>query len=121
MSKDDDALWSLEERFWTGGEDHYARTLDAECVMAFPPPAGILAGGRRIAESLKGAPRWSSIAMSERHVSRPTSDVGILAYKARGERDGAAPYEAYCTSTYRRDGDGWRLVQHQQTPLSASG
>lgn len=121
MSKDEDALWSLEERFWTGGEDHYARTLDAECVMAFPPPAGILAGGRRIAESLKDAPRWSSIAMSERHVSRPTSDVGILAYKARGERDGAAPYEAYCTSTYRRDGGGWRLVQHQQTPLSASG
>jgi hypothetical protein len=112
----DDEAWRAEERFWTGGTEHHREALDPECVMAFPFPAGIIAGAG-IAESLAGAPRWSSVEMAERRVSRSAADLLVLAYKARGVRDGAAPYEAYCTSTYRRDGDRWRLVQHQQTPV----
>lgn len=84
--------------------------------MAFPAPAGIIAGPA-IAQSLADAPRWASVEMAERHVGRPAADLLVLAYKARGVRDGAAPYGAYCTSTYRRDGDRWLLVQHQQTPV----
>ena len=84
--------------------------------MAFPAPAGIVRGPG-IARSLAGAPRPSSVAMAETHVGRPAPDLLVLAYKARGLRDGAAPYEAYCTSTYRGAGDRWRLVQHQQTPV----
>jgi hypothetical protein len=112
----DDDAWRMEERFWTGGEDHYHKALDPSCVMAFPAPAGIIAGPG-IAQSLVGAPRWSSVAMAEPHVGRPSDDLLVLAYKAEGRRDGAASYRAYCTSTYRRDGDRWRLVQHQQTPV----
>lgn len=99
----DEDAWRTEER------------LDPACVMAFPAPAGIMHGAG-IAESLAGAPRWSSVAMADRHVGRAVPDVHVLAYRARAQSDGAAPYEAYCTSTYRRDGDRWRLVQHQQTP-----
>ena len=117
MANDDQDLWSLEEQFWTSGTEHYDRVLDPECVMAFPAPAGILAGHRWIVESLKDAPRWSSVAMSERHVTRFGADLTVLAYRARGVRDDTSPYQAYCTSTYRRAPDGWRLVQHQQTPL----
>ena len=65
---DDGTIWSLEERFWAGGDDHDRSALDPECVMAFPAPAGIIAGAR-IAESLAGAPRWSSVAMSERRTA----------------------------------------------------
>ena len=112
----DDEAWRMEERFWTGGADHYREALDPACVMAFPAPAGIIAGAG-IARSLAGAPRWSSVAMTETEVGRPAADLLVLAYKARGLRDGAPPYEAYCTSTYHRRGDDrWRLVQHQQTP-----
>ena len=39
-----EAAWALEERFWTGGAAHYAAALHPDCVMAFPPPAGLLAG-----------------------------------------------------------------------------
>jgi hypothetical protein len=112
----DEEAWRAEERFWTGDRDHYRDALDPECVMAFPAPAGIIRGPG-IARSLAGAPRWSSVEMAERHVGRPAADLFVLAYRARGLRDGAAPYAAYCTSTHRRDGDRWRLVQHQQTPL----
>ena len=40
----DDEAWRAEERFWTGGQDHYSEALDPECVMAFPAPAGIMQG-----------------------------------------------------------------------------
>lgn len=117
MTKNDEELWSLEERFWTGGVEHYERALDPECVMAFPPPAGIMVG-RGIVEGLKGAPRWSSVTMADRRLARPSADIGVLAYRAKGVRDGAPAYEAYCSSTYRRTSDdGWLLVQHQQTPV----
>jgi len=116
MTTNDAELWSLEEQFWTGGEAHYERVLDPHCVMAFPAPAGILAGAR-IVDGLKGAPRWASVTMTERHVAHPAPDVSVLAYRARGQRAGAPAYEAYCSSTYRRAPGGWRLVQHQQTPI----
>jgi hypothetical protein len=69
--------------------------------------------GPAIAESLKGAPRWRSVRMTERRTARPSGEVTVLAYRARAEREGQAPYDASCTSTWV---DG-KLVQHQQTPL----
>ena len=113
---DDEAVWSLEERFWKGDEDFYSATLAPECIMAFPAPAGIMTGAQ-IVESLKGAPRWSSISMEERRTARPAAGLVIIAYRAEAKRAGADPYCACCTSTYGRTTDGWRLLQHQQTPL----
>ena len=43
MTTDEEA-WEAEEAFWTGGADRHAEALDPECVMAFPAPAGIVAG-----------------------------------------------------------------------------
>jgi hypothetical protein len=77
----DEAIWSLEERFWTGGEEHYRGTLDPECVMAFPGPPGILAG-TRIIEALRGAPRWSSVSMTERQTGHPSPEIVVVAYRA---------------------------------------
>jgi hypothetical protein len=39
----------------------------------------------------------------------------VLGYGADGRRDGAEPYLAFCASTYRRDLETWKLIQHQQT------
>ncbi|HEX2256307.1 MAG TPA: nuclear transport factor 2 family protein [Afifellaceae bacterium] len=114
-----DELWALEEEFWTGGEKHFRRALAPDCVMAFPAPVGILAG-EAIVESLRHAPRWSSIAMRERHTAQPSPDLAVLAYLAEAKRGEAAPYRGYCTSTYRRTPKGWRLVQHQQTPVTVA-
>jgi hypothetical protein len=87
--------------------------------MAFPAPAGILAG-EAILRGLEGASRWASVAFAATAVARPATDLLVLAYRAEGLRDAAAAgaaYVAYCTSTYRLAGDGrWLMVQHQQTP-----
>jgi hypothetical protein len=111
-----DEIWSLEEQFWTAGADYYRDALGPDCVMAFPAPAGIIAG-LQIVQTLENAPRWSSIAMSERHLVQPSPDIVVIAYRAEGRREGASTYEAYCTSTYHRGTAGWRLIQHQQTPI----
>lgn len=111
-----DVLWLIEERFWTSADAH-RDTLDPGCLMAFPAPAGLLAGPG-IAEGLAGAPRWTRVEMTERPLAQPAPDVAVLAYRARGVREGAAPYEAFCTSTCCSSAGAWRLIQHQQTPIS---
>jgi hypothetical protein len=112
----EDVIWSQEEQFWMAGEAHYRSALDPECIMGFPAPIGIMRG-KAILQSLAQAPRWSSVEMSERHVVRPTSDLIALGYRARGNRAGADPYEAFCTSSYRATIGGCKLFQHHQTPI----
>jgi hypothetical protein len=112
----EDAIWSLEQQFWIAGESHYRSALDPECIMGFPAPVGIMMG-KAIRESLAQTPRWSSVELSQRHLVRPTSDLIALGYRARGNRSGAEPYEAFCTSSYRATTGGWKLFQHQQTPI----
>lgn len=106
-------LWDLERRFWLAGSEHYRQVMDPACVMVFP--MGVLAGDE-ILPSLESAPRWAEVEMAERRLSRPADELAVLAYRASGRREGAAAYEAWCSSTYRRQGSGWRLIQHQQTP-----
>ena len=53
----------------------------------------------------------------ERRVARPQEGLIVVAYRAKASKADAQPYDAHCTSTYRRLGhDHWVVVQHQQTP-----
>ena len=107
--------WDLELRLWLEGADAFADSMAHEAIMAFGP-TGILANGE-IVESLRSAPRWSEIDMTEKMQSRPLAGVSVLGYRARARRDGAEPYEALCTSTYVLVDGYWWIIQHQQTPI----
>lgn len=109
----DEQAWVLEERFWLEGSSVYDGMLDPECLMAFPNMGVMRAAD--ILGTLKNAPRWASVEMSDRVIGRPSDAVVVLGYSAEGQRDGAAPYRCFCTSTYRADDGAWKLVQHQQT------
>lgn len=109
----DDAAWALEERFWLEGAAAYDDLLDPACQMAFPGMGVMRAAD--VLDSLKQAPRWVSVDISGRTIGRAGDDVIVLGYNAEGRREGAEPYPCLCTSTYRRDGERWKLVQHQQT------
>jgi len=113
---DDDAIWAMEERFWTGSTDYYGSALDPECIMVFPEPVGIMSGPS-IMQSLAQAPRWASVTMTERHVAHPSPGLLVVGYRARGSRHGKTSYEALCTSAYHSADNGWKLVLHQQTPI----
>ena len=110
-------LWSIEERLWTDGAKFYDNHVSGACMMAFPRPIGLLQGSA-VFEVAENAPRWNAVHMRDREQKIVSASVRVLGYRARGERDGAAPYECYCTSTYHDDGNGWRLVRHQQTPIT---
>jgi len=110
-----DQLWADEDAFWKADDAFYKDRLDPACLMVFPAPTGILTAERVVA-SISEAPRWRSVLFSEHAVGISTSNLRVLAYRAKAEREGAA-YEALCSSIYR-DSDGrWLLILHQQTPV----
>lgn len=110
---DDDSVWAAERRLWLEGAEAFEALLHPECLMAFPG-MGVMRAAE-VMESLKQAPRFSSVEMTDQMIGR-AGDAIVLAYTAQGRREGAAPYRCHCTTTYTRAGDGLRLVQHQQTP-----
>lgn len=116
---DRDHIWQVEEDLWRKGEDAFRDMVDPGCLMAFPG-LGVIGKDAAIA-GLKDAPRWSEIALQDRHLSRIGKDLVVLGYKAAARRAGEAPYCCFATSTYRRTADGWQLMQHQQTPADCAG
>lgn len=110
-----DEVWAAERAFWLEGPETAAKLLHDACLMAFAG-VGVLRGAASILQSLAGAPRWAELEISEEAQSRPADDLVVLAYRARARRQDAPPYEAWCTSVWRRETGAWRIVQHQQTP-----
>ncbi len=109
-----DAIWTIEHRLWLDGADAYGEHMAPECIMAVGP-MGLLQG-EAIVEGLRGAPRWSSVTMDNR-TEATLGNVLVIGYVAEGRRDGAEPYRALCTSSYAQTTTGWKIVQHQQTPI----
>ena len=114
---DDHRVWAFEESLWTADAQHYAESIDAECLMVLPKPPFIFTG-RQAIEAVASTPRWSRVELTERQVARPQEGLIVVAYQAAASLDGEDGYEAHCTSTYRRIAhEEWTVVQHQQTPL----
>lgn len=113
---DNGRIWGSEERLWIGDAEQYRASIDDECLMVLPAPPFVMSG-RQAIEAVTNTPRWSTVELSERQVARPQEGLIVIAYMAHAEREGAAAYQAHCTTTYRRLAhDEWRVVQHQQTP-----
>ena len=113
---DDDRIWGSEEGLWTGSAENYRATIDEQCLMVLPAKPFIVTG-RQAAEAVSDTPRWTSVTLTDRQVARPQEGLIVIAYSAHAEREGVQPYEAHCTTVYRRIAhDHWQVVQHQQTP-----
>ncbi|WP_363797390.1 nuclear transport factor 2 family protein [Lysobacter firmicutimachus] len=116
---DDVQLWQRERDFWLSPAADNAAGLSPHCLMAFAPPTGILRGREAVLAGLRAAPRWAAVELEQRTLERAGPDIAVLAYRALASRPGEPPYRAYCSSTYRRDGRDWSLIQHQQTPIAS--
>lgn len=111
-------VWALEKRLWLEGGAVYRELVDPEAVFALPG-AGLMSGTQATeAMAAPQTPRWHSVAMTQCTSCGTGQEPVVLGYRAFGERADGSRYEAWCTSTYRDAGDGWRLIQHQQTPTS---
>lgn len=118
---DIDTLWAIERRLWLEGAATFEAHLAPDARLVFPSPTGVLDRAATL-DALRGAPRWNEVAFNPRHVI-PLGDHGaLLVYTARAWHDGDHhPWEAFCSSGYRRVGDAWQLVLHQQTPDEDGG
>lgn len=113
---DDQRVWAFEEGLWTGDAAHYRESIDAECLMVLPAPPFVMKADVAI-QMVTNTPRWSKVVISQGQIARPQEGLIVIAYHARAEREGKPPYEASCTTTYRRlSHEHWRVIQHQQTP-----
>jgi hypothetical protein len=48
-------------------------------------------------------------------VVRLSDDSGIVVYEVVAQRPGEDPYSAVVSTTFVRDGDGWKVAFHQQS------
>jgi hypothetical protein len=115
QAMDDEHVWSFETSLWKCDGAHYHKSIDPTCLMVLPTRPYIFAGPDAI-QAVSETPRWTDVEISDGHISRPQEGMIVVAYTAKAKCDGVAPYEAHCTSTYRRRAhDDWRVTQHQQT------
>ena len=110
-----DELWREEREFWLAAVAEAARRLDGACLIALAP-AGILDRAATVA-ALQSGPRWQEVTLSER-ASIETDEIRVLAYRATARRSGADTCRMLCTTTWMRRDRDWRIIQHQQTPVS---
>lgn len=111
----DDQIWEFEQRLWTGPAEAYEEQVSEQVLMALPAEP-FLYDHRQAIEAVKDTPRWDSAEFVEKNVERPADGMIVLSYRVEAKRS-ESDYHALCTSTIRDTGDGWRVIQHQQTPL----
>lgn len=117
---DDDRLWGFEQSLWLEGEENYREKVDPEVQMVLPMPPYVHSGEEAIT-AVSSTPVWDRADLTERRVSRPQEGLIVIAYHVQAEKEGAAGYQAHCTSVIRRlEHEVWRVVQHQQLPLLAA-
>lgn len=112
-----DELEALERRGWevlsgTNGAAFYEQIMADDGLMVFP---GVVMDKPAALDVIRKVSPWSSFELSDVRVTA-ANDVGLVTYKAVGQRGQGPPYEAVMSSVYvRRDGE-WRLLLHQQSP-----
>ena len=116
---DDERVWAFEDSLWRADEAHYHRVIDKTCLMVTAVPPYIMTGEDAAARVSK-TPRWDEIVFSDKRISRPHDGLIVIAYRVMAKNPGAEAYDARCTSTYLKNGDGdWTVVQHHQAPVLA--
>ena len=113
---DDDRVWAFEESLWKADAEHYRESIDDNCLMVVPAPPFVLQGAEAV-DAVSQTPRWTEVVFDQKQIVRPEEGLIVVAYSVKASRSDEEPYQAHCTSTYRRLGhEDWRVVQHQQTP-----
>lgn len=117
-----DELLAIERRGWealsadgASAVRFYDEVLAAD-VLVLLPGGLVIDDRRRVVDSMREAP-WTGFELRDEHVLPLGEDAAVVAYEATARRPDQE-YTALFNSTYVREGDGWRLVVHQQTPIT---
>jgi hypothetical protein len=80
-------------------------------------PGDMLVRGRDAVLGSIGEAGWERFALSDEVVLPLGPDAAIVSYRVIAARSGQAEYRAICSTGYHREGAGWKVGFHQQTPL----
>jgi hypothetical protein len=72
-----------------------------------------------VLDAVEKAEPWETFTIENPHVVSLGRDAAAIVYTARAKRAGRPEYAAAMTTVYRRKGNSWELVVHQQTPLDS--
>jgi ketosteroid isomerase-like protein len=110
-------LLALEEGFWRAAGDSaaYEAHLASDAEHVFPGWG--VTPRQAVLEAVAEVEPWERFDMGDPAYVELGDSAAALVYTARAKRAGDDEYVAAMTSVYRRTGDGWELVIHQQTPL----
>jgi len=112
-----DTLARTEEAFWTSGADYYREHLASEFLLVFPG-VGFL-GREEMIEGVENGQRWDRATLSDLELNELSDTSAALSYAVRAQRegdDGPTSFKALVSSVYVREGGGWKLSLHHQTP-----
>jgi hypothetical protein len=112
-------LLKLEKQFWNGNADFYRRHVAAECLTVFSEKMAGVLDREKIAGTAQDGGRWKDVAIEEKGFVEPSDGVAILTYRADAHRKDGEFYQALVSSGYVKEKGGWKLMFHQQTPLTA--
>jgi hypothetical protein len=108
-----DELLEIEHTLAVGGGDEYREHLADDAVVIIPAQA---LDKRETVAAMDRSPGWDEVEISDPEVREIGDQGAVLTYRFRGQR-GEDAYGALMTSAYSKNGSGWKLVLHQQTPL----
>lgn len=113
-----DELLVLERGFWAGGSSYYKENTDFECLVAFSADMAGVMDSSSLAETAGDGNRWKKLELELKGTVQPSKDVFLLTYEARAIRSGGEEYRALVSTGYVRRAVGWKMMFHQQTPLT---
>jgi hypothetical protein len=111
------SLLEKEKGFWLNGADYYERNISSDCVMLMPGVPKKLFS-EQIIDMMKTASRWEEVEVTDFMVEELVEALKIVTYKVKALKENESDYySALVSSLYRRDGDSYKLIFHQQSKL----
>ena len=115
-----DQVVGLEERFWLeggGDPDFWRRHFAEDGLVALP--FGVMDKAQTVAAMQQARP-WARVAMDEIRVLAVGETSVLVTYTATAGREGDADdYRVVIGSLYARQDGSWRLLFHQQSPVTS--
>jgi hypothetical protein len=109
-----DALLALDRELALGDGRTYRRLLREDAIVIVP---GQVLDLDATVAAMDASPGWDEVSFEEPQTVALGADAAAVSYRFRGRRGADVIYEAQMTSTWVREGGGWRMVVHQQTPV----
>jgi hypothetical protein len=118
MTATEKDLLALEKKFWTGDAKFYRENVDDSCLVAFGAEMAGVMSNKDLAATAKDGNRWKDLDIELKGLIEPSDDVAILSYEANATRSNGEHYAVLVSTGYHKRDDGWKMMFHQQTPLS---